>query len=261
MRLPIAPSSPPAGKPIGDGAGGRPIPSPPSPAIAPGEPSRARRARLKQYEKPPIELSNLCPINRYYASADLVLTKFRAHLAKGELDDAFVIGRRFALFSTISLPNHDYYKSPNTMLVQLRIKNQKDALWVTRGLERIVEVMDKEEIEKMRCEAERLVKENEEREREQLEWEKLMKRRLGLRDSSSSFKLDMNDESAFDVASKLELLNIAFPKEERIPDESLLPLPPPIAPPQTMDLLISTSAAQQLKSTGATPMFPESPPA
>lgn len=259
MRFPIAPSSPPSGKPIGNG-----IPSaPPSPAI-PGEPSKARRAILKQYEKPPIELSNLCPIDRYYASADLVLSQFRAHLTKGELDDAFVIGRRFALFSTISLPNHDYYTSPNTRLVQLRIKNQKDALWVTRGLERIVEVMDKEEIEKCQLEAERLVKEKEEKEREQLEWEKLMKRRLGSRDSSHSFKLDMNDDSAFDVTSKLELLNLAFPKEDEqvISDESLLPLPPPIAPPQKIDALsISTSAAQQLKSTGETPMFPESPPA
>ena len=266
MRFPIAPSSPPSGKPIG--SNGRPIPSaPPSPTIAPGEPSKARRERLKQYEKPPIELSNLCPIDRYYTSADLVLSQFKAHLAKGELDDAFVIGRRFALFSTISLPNHDYYTSPNTRLVQLRIKNQKDALWVTRGLERIVEVMDKEEIEKCQREAERLVKEKEEKEREQLEWEKLMKRRLGSRDSSSSFKLDMNDDTAFDVTSKLELLNLAFPKEDEqhISNESLLPpLPPlPIAPPQQIDALsISSSAVQQLKSNGATPMFPEeSPPA
>lgn len=260
MRFPIAPSSPPIGN------GGRAIPSAPSSAISPGEPSKARRERLKQYEKPPIELSNLCPIDRYYASADLVLSQFRSHLAEGELDDAFVIGRRFALFSTISLPNHDYYTSPNTRLVQLRIKNQKDALWVTRGLERIVEVMDKEEIEKLQLEAERLVKENEEKEREQLEWEKHMKRRLGSRVSSNSFKLDMNDDTAFDVKSKLELLNLAFPKEDDghiISDESLLPpLPPPIAPPQQKDhRSMSTSAVQQLKSNGATPMFPESPPA
>ena len=83
------------------------------------------------------------------------------------------------------------------------------------------------------------------------------------------------------MASKLELLNLAFPIEEEIEcilsappaaptaftaptapsfDEPLLPLLPPVAP-QQMSLLISTSATQQLKSDGATPLFPEPPPA
>lgn len=290
MRFPTAPSGPPRtpfggdhayNSGNGNDAGRRLNPPPPPPSSAHREPSKARREILKQFEKPPIVLSNLCPIDRYYASADLVLSQFKAHLAKGELDDAFVIGRRFALFSTVSLPNHDYYTSTSAILVKLRVKNQKDAQWVTRGLERIVEVMDQEEIEKQMVEAERLLKEKEEKERQQLEWEMSMKKRLGSRETSS-FDLDTND-GKFDMASKLELLNLAFPKDgeqvftpppsppptdhsasDTAPllfDDSLIPpLPPPVAPPQ-LDLLISTSATQHLKSDGATPMFPESPPA
>jgi hypothetical protein len=287
MNFPAAPSGPP-GKPIGGDcvhgrsngiANGRLNP-PPTPQASFGEHSKRRRELLKKYEQPPIKLSNLCSIDKYYASADRVLRQFKAHLAKGELDDAYVIGRRFALFSTVSLPNHDYFNSPKAGFVQLRNKNQKDAEWVTRGLERIVEVMDKEEIEKEFAEAERLLKQKEEEERQQLEWENSVKKRLGSRESSS-FGLD-SDDGTFDTASKLELLNLAFPRDEDIEcvlpappaaliapsttptappyDEQLPPLPPPFAPPHT-GLLISTLAAQQLKSDGATPFFPEPPPA
>ncbi|KAL3806065.1 hypothetical protein ACHAXA_011707 [Cyclostephanos tholiformis] len=287
MKFPAAPSGPP-GQPIdGDcvhnrsngNGNGRLDPPPLSPAAL-GEHSYRRRELLKKFEQPPIKLSNHCPIERYYASADRVLAQFKSHLAKQELDDAYVIGRRFALFSTVSLPNHDYYKSPKAGYVQLRLKNQEDAQWVTRGLERIVEVMDKEEIEKQFVEAERLMKQKEEEVRQQLEWEKSIMKRLGSIESSS-FGLD-SDDGTFDTASKLELLNLAFPRDEDIEcvlpappatpiapsttpsapsfDEPLPPLPPPVVPPH-MGLLISTSATQQLKSDGATPFFPESPPA
>ncbi len=286
MNLPTAPTGPP-GKPFGGDCAsnrslgnrnGRLNPPPPPPAAF-GEPSKLRRELLKKYEQPPITLSNLCPIDKYYSAADRVLSQFKAHLKKGELDDAFVIGRRFALFSTVSLANHDYYTSPKAELVRMRLKNQKDAQWVTLGLERIVKVMDKEEIEKQKVEAERLIKQKEEEERHQLEWEHSIKKRLGSR-QSSNFGLD-SDDGTFDMASKLELLNLAFPIEEEIEctlsappsaptaftaptapsfDEASRPLPPPVAPPQ-MSLLISTSATQQLKSNGATPLFPEPPPA
>lgn len=282
MKLPTAPTGPP-GKPFGGDCAsnrslgnrnGRLNPPPPPPAAF-GEPSKLRRELLKKYEQPPITLSNLCPIDKYYSAADRVLSQFKAHLAKGELDDAFVIGRRFALFSTVSLANHDYYTSPKAELVHMRLKNQKDAQWVTLGLERIVKVMDKEEIEKQKVEAERWIKQKEEEERHQLEWEHSMKKRLGSR-QSSGFGLD-SDDGTFDMASKLELLNLAFPIEEEI--ECTLSAPPtaptaftaptapsfdeallPVAPPQ-MSLLTSTSAIQQLKSNGATPLFPEPPPA
>ena len=86
---------------------------PSAPSTAPGDASRERRLYLKLREKDPIRLQNLCPISKYYAAADIVLEQFKQHLADGDLDSAYIIGRRFALFSAISLPGHDYYLSPN----------------------------------------------------------------------------------------------------------------------------------------------------
>ena len=126
MDFPTAPCGPP-----GNSNSANSIPPQP-PAF--GDPSKRRRDLLKKHEQPPIILSNLCPIGKYYASADKVFVQFKAHLATQQLDDAYIIGRRFALFSTVSLPKHDYYKSPKPELVALRLKNQKDAQWVTRGL-------------------------------------------------------------------------------------------------------------------------------
>ncbi|KAL7527071.1 hypothetical protein ACHAXR_003896 [Thalassiosira sp. AJA248-18] len=299
MKLPTAPSGPP-GKPIGDSStsqngirngnntnknNGRLNPPPPSPAPAPpptpafGDPSKPRREALKKHERPPIPLSNLCPISKYYSAADKVYDQFKDHLANRNLDEAYIIGRRFALFSTVSLPKHDYYTSPKSDLVRLRLKNQKDAQWVTRGLERIVEVMDKEEIEKVRVEAERLRKEKEEEELKRLEWEDSIRQRLGAVESSGLGRLDSND-SALDMAAKLEKLNALFPQDDAdeeistpsappptapsIDYEHLPPLPPPMAPPligeHDLALLNSTSATQQLKSHGGTPLFGEALP-
>eukprot|EP00578_Thalassiosira_sp_NH16_P015404 CAMPEP_0181123358 /NCGR_PEP_ID=MMETSP1071-20121207/25856_1 /TAXON_ID=35127 /ORGANISM="Thalassiosira sp., Strain NH16" /LENGTH=605 /DNA_ID=CAMNT_0023208493 /DNA_START=85 /DNA_END=1899 /DNA_ORIENTATION=+ len=283
MNLPTAPS----GRPPGNSASPhnshngkcRLNPPPPAPAPARGDisrPSKPRRDALKQHEQPPIALSNLCKIDKYYAAAEKVLGQFKTHLANSELDDAYIIGRRFALFSTVSLPKHDYYKSPKGELVRLRLKNQKDAQWVTRGLERIVEVMDKEEIDRQKAEAERLRRLREEEERQRLEWEESMRQRLGAVESSGLGRLDSED-GALDMASKLEKLNALFPKDHveeevdipttapPVDDPSLLPpLPPPMAPPligeHDMALLNSVSATQQLKSDGVTPMFSESEP-
>jgi len=303
MDLPTAPSGPP-GKPTGgDSAaslngnnGGHRIhnlnptvPSPPAPAPAPafGDPSKPRRNALKENERPPITLSNLCPIDKYYAATDKVMNQFKAHLANGELDDAYITGRRFALFSTVSLPRHDYYTSPKAELVRLRLKNQKDAQWVTRGLERIVEVMDKQEVEKQKIEVERIRKQKEEEEMRRLEWEESMRQRLAgavLEPSVPGLgKYDSEDSASLDMASKLQKLNALFPKDDHVVEEdevaipsappsapTLLdyeqsqPLPPPVAPPlageqQVMALLNSMSATQQLKSHGGTPLFPDPP--
>ena len=249
-----------------------------------GEPSKRRRDLLKKNEQPPITLSNLCPISKYYAAADKVLEQFKAHCKKHEYDDAFIIGRRFALFSTASLPNHDYYVSPKSELVQLRLQNQKDLQWVMTGLERIVKLMDREEIAKQKVEDERLRKQKEEDEKKQLEWEKSMRQRLlgASMEESSSSGFGEGDSASLDMASKLEKLNafyltkgddeedddnkradIIIPSAPTL-DEQLSPLPPPVAPPNlnvgeeqqySTALLNSISATQQLKSNGATPLF------
>ncbi|KAL7518735.1 hypothetical protein ACHAWX_003545 [Stephanocyclus meneghinianus] len=267
MNLPNVPSGPP-GAPQNSNT--RPL----------GELSKARREALKRHnEEVPIILSNLTPITKYYSAADKVLDQFKKHLEAGELDDAYVIGRRFALFSTASLPKHHYYTSPNHTL--LRLKNQKDADWVTRGLERIVQVMDRQELQKQKEEQDRRRQREEEERHKALEWQKKTRERLLAVTSARFGDIDAND-SALDMDSKLAKLNALFPKDgdqpavgvdNRVPvqicDNHDLPLPRPIAPPlvdgtmndQDLALFYSTSALQQLKSNGATPMFSyEEPP-
>lgn len=233
----------------------------------------ARREALKRHnETAPIALSNLTPITKYYSAADKVLDQFKKHLDAGELDDAYIIGRRFALFSTVSLPKHHYYTSPNH--ASLRLKNQKDAAWVTTGIERIVQVMDKQELQKQQQEEERIWKEKEEEQRKQAEWQTKTRQRLLAVNSSGLGELDSND-SALDMDSKLARLNALFPKEgvnnvaessTKIVCDNELPLPPPMAPPadimsnQDLALFYSSSAMQQLKSDGGTPMFAEAEP-
>ena len=250
-----------------------------------GEASKARREHLKKHnEKEPLVLQNLVSISRYYAAADVVLQQFKQHLADGDLDAAYIIGRRFALFSTVSLPGHDYYTSPNANLIQLRLKNQKDAQWVTTGLERIVKIMDKQEIEKQAAELERIRKQKEEEERAHIEWEQKMKQRL-MSSSSGSQRFSTTsskDGGEADLLSKLASLNTLFPREEsdheeptpsapeddnKFESEELPPLPPPMAPPLIDELgssisalATSTSAVDQLKSNGMTPLFEEQPP-
>ena len=275
MDFPTAPSGPPGNSNSANSTCIN-LPPPPQPPAF-GDPSKRRRDLLKKHEQPPIILSNLCPIDKYYASADKVFVQFKAHLATQQLDDAYIIGRRFALFSTVSLPKHDYYKSPKPELVALRLKNQKDAQWVTRGLERIVEVMDKQEIEKQKVEEERLLKLKQEEEEKRVEWEKSMRQRL---DAATGGEIDSKSDSALDMASKLEKLNAFYyakdedevaiipsapPDVPSAPDlYDAQPLPPPVAPPimgeQDMALLNSMSATQQLKSNGGTPLFAESTP-
>ncbi len=254
MDFPVAPDGPP-GKPSVTKVI---APDQQTPA-ARGNPSKLRRDLLKKHEKPAITLFNLCPIEKYYATADRVLEQFKAHLANGDLDDAYIIGRRFAVFSTVSLPGHDYYTSPKANLVQLRLKNQKDAQWVTRGLERIVEVMDKQEIDRREVEMGMLMKEKKKDDAKQIEWEKSMRQRLGATECSM---LEISsDISTLDTATKLKAMNSTQLLKDH--EDLSLPLPPPIPPPpMTMGekdaaLLNSVMATQQLKSNGATPMFAE----
>jgi len=287
MDLPTAPSGPP-----GDGCNNKndinnqlnsPSPSSSQPPAF-GEPSKQRRTNLKKQEQPPITLSNLTPITRYYTAANKVLEQFKAHCAAHEFDEAYIIGRRFALFSTVSLPQHDYYMSPKPELVALRQQNIKDSQWVTTGVERIVGLMDRQELEKQK--QQKIIEEQQKKEEEQqqLQWEESMKQRLDAVESKLDAKEEAleaaskNDIEELDMVSKLEQLNAFYAKDENDnatttpsapilygEDDSLpppivppligeLPLPPPIVPP-----LIGQST-QDLKSNGATPLF-EQPPA
>ncbi|EJK47896.1 hypothetical protein THAOC_33350 [Thalassiosira oceanica] len=231
-----------------------------------GELSRRRRDALKeQNEKPPILLSNFVSIEKYYHAADTVLEQFRQYSSQQDLDNAYIIGRRFALFSTESLPGHDYYNSPKPELIKLRQKNVRDLEWVTTGIERIVGVMDRQELERLR-------KQREEESLRKLEWEKSMRQRLK-GTAKSSKKISLEEDETLDITSKLAKLNALFPQDDErgqdhISDQDhtseLPPLPPPIAPPEDQGtkndaLTNSVAAVHCLKSEGGTPLFAEPP--
>lgn len=81
----------------------------------------------------------------------------------GNLDDAYVYGKRFAIFSLNALPTHNYYGAPK--FAKARHKNQLDMADVVHKLEQVAKWMDIEEIEKekqrRRQQAERFRREEE----------------------------------------------------------------------------------------------------
>ena len=112
-------------------------------------PSEKRRQYLKAKEAnnvPPI--SNLTPIERYYDVADKLKLLFEENITQHQLDNAYVYGMRFAKFSTDALPQHDYYKVSKPELKRLKRNNQRDLKSVIDSLEKVVELMDLEELEK-----------------------------------------------------------------------------------------------------------------
>lgn len=132
-----------------------------------GRPSDARRAALSgatdMGEKGVPLVSNMFSLDRYYSAAEMVLTAFYHAYEESRLDDAYVYGKRFAIFSLNGLPAHNYYNSPK--YAKARIKNQQDMADVVRKLEQVAKWMDLEEMEKekqrRRQEAERKRREEE----------------------------------------------------------------------------------------------------
>eukprot|EP00586_Coscinodiscus_wailesii_P017116 CAMPEP_0172519182 /NCGR_PEP_ID=MMETSP1066-20121228/291261_1 /TAXON_ID=671091 /ORGANISM="Coscinodiscus wailesii, Strain CCMP2513" /LENGTH=104 /DNA_ID=CAMNT_0013301717 /DNA_START=261 /DNA_END=575 /DNA_ORIENTATION=- len=90
----------------------------------------------------------MIPIERYYAASDKVFSAFQESFEKGDLDGAYVFGKRFARFSTECLPTHDSYKSSDAYFKRLRRKNVDDVRAVLDGLEYITSLMDMEEMGK-----------------------------------------------------------------------------------------------------------------
>jgi len=131
-------------------------------------PSDSRRAYLREVHllQKPLEdrqhivLSNFCPIQRYYDTADKVLDAFLSSYEQNQLDDAYVLGKRFTSFSTDTLPTHSYYKSKQDKLKYLRNDNIRKVGLVVDALEDITKLMDKEEVMKLRkkLEGERIVR-------------------------------------------------------------------------------------------------------
>uniref|UniRef100_A0A7S4JQ41 Uncharacterized protein n=1 Tax=Odontella aurita TaxID=265563 RepID=A0A7S4JQ41_9STRA len=133
-----------------------PAPPPPSGDLrGRGFSSEERRRRLRASESPrPPILSNFCPIERYYAASDKVLAAFEESVSAGDLDAAYVYGLRFSAFGTKALPTHDYYQSPRPEHTRLRNKNRSDLIRTVDALEKVVDAMDREEVERAKREEE-----------------------------------------------------------------------------------------------------------
>lgn len=112
-------------------------------------PSEGRRAALRQAEgEMGAEVSNFFPIERYYSAADKVLQSFEKAYNEKRLDDAYVLGLRFATFSLEGLTKHNYYHS--SRYSNLRKKNEMSVKQVIAKLEQVTTWMDDEEAERQR---------------------------------------------------------------------------------------------------------------
>jgi len=130
-------------------------------------PSDARRAALSEATKGMGErgvplVSNFFPLERYFEAANRVLEAFGIAYKARRLDDAYVYGKRFAIFSLEALPQHNYYESPR--YAATRKKNKQDMTAVIIRLEKVALLMDEEEKTKER---ERKRREDEARKREE----------------------------------------------------------------------------------------------
>lgn len=111
--------------------------------------SAERRKRLKELETQSSTnqaLANILdtfPIEKYYGMAERLLMGFLHAMDTRRLDDAYILGLRFATFSLEGLPNHAQYNSPLTRAQ--RSKNARNLESVLEKLENVATRMDAEE--------------------------------------------------------------------------------------------------------------------
>lgn len=131
-------------------------------------PSDARRTKLKSTESSGmdnIRISNICPIDRYYKVSSKVLETFEEkfqeicknnmsmheeHADPRLLDDAYIYGRRYAVFVSQVLPKHDYFESTAPKYVNLRNESIMQCKNVIEKMEVITDWMDMQELEAAR---------------------------------------------------------------------------------------------------------------
>jgi len=111
-----------------------------------------------------IRISNICPIDRYYKVSNKVLDTFEEkfdeiaqsntntheHADPRLLDDAYIYGRRYAVFVSQVLPKHDYFESTVPKYVNLRNMSIIQCKKVIEKMEIIADWMDMQELEAAR---------------------------------------------------------------------------------------------------------------
>lgn len=134
-------------------------------------PSHARRMALRESDQVRMTASNDFPIDKYYQVTDRLYAALSLAVEDRRLDDAYVLGIRFATFSVDILPKHTCYKRQQQTL---RRRNAARVERVLQIVESVVERMDAEEIVKMQQEKQR--QEEEERKKAQLQEEEKLKK-------------------------------------------------------------------------------------
>ena len=98
------------------------------------------------------------------------MASFQKAYEEQRLDDAYVLGKRFCIFSLEGLPKHDYFRSPR--YANLRKQNDANVQRVIGQLEQVAKWMDEQELERQRLLEARRKRLVEERIRQQQEIER-----------------------------------------------------------------------------------------
>lgn len=157
-------------------------------------PSHARRKALREADggRAVTTVISTFPIEKYYNATERLYDAFSVAMDERRLDDAYVLGIRFATFSIESLPKHCSYKQKQ--YTTLRLRNATRVEEVLQKIESVTERMDAEEKVKQRQRQEQLFVEEEKRkerevEEKQLSMEKTKKERQEIEQSALA-KLD-----------------------------------------------------------------------
>ena len=115
-------------------------------------PSRGRRRALREADGTPVDatkasnammvISEKIPVETYYDASDKLLDAFNQAFDDRKLDDAYVLGIRFATFSIDILPAHSAYQSQKA----LRLANVQNIRNVLDKVEQVASRMDDEEM-------------------------------------------------------------------------------------------------------------------
>jgi len=182
-------------------------------------PSDSRRSLLKYQIQSPL-ISEHFPLPTYYALASKLLTLFHDSNESANLDESYVYAKRYCHLVFNVIPHHGYYNSK--AFSSEKKLSTKSAMEVMGELEKIVAVMDVEEMVK-REELERRL--SEERERK-LRMEEEMEEKRAEED------LMLPPPPSYDPS---KAFNDEFPDPPKGRGASSLEPPTPTAPPEDED--------------------------
>lgn len=131
-------------------------------------PSHARRKALREADqgRAVMTVINTFPIEKYYDALERLYNVFSVAMDERRLDDAYVLGIRFATFSIESLPKHCSYKQKQ--YTTLRLRNAQRVEEVLQKIESVAERMDAEEkVKQQSRKQEQLIKEEEKRKKQE----------------------------------------------------------------------------------------------